>query len=144
MPMKPQLKYVSPILWTKDLKATTTFYTTVLGFTAHSSFPDFVSLARDRVEIMFVVPGNGPEGGDSSDPESFFPKPLLTGSLYFTMKNVDELWLEFKDRPKVVSPLCNQEYWMRDFSIRDNNGYELVFGEPISYKGPGNNETNDQ
>jgi catechol 2,3-dioxygenase-like lactoylglutathione lyase family enzyme len=129
--MKPELKYLSPILWTKDLEKTISFYTAVLGFTARSNFPDFASLARDRVEIMFVVPRNDPEGSDSSDPDSFFPKPHFTGSLYLTIQYVDELWINLKDKIEVISPLCDQEYKMRDFSIRDNNGYELVFGENI-------------
>jgi hypothetical protein len=30
--------------------------------------------------------------------------------------------------------LRHLSYWMRDFSIFDNNGYELVFGEDISKK----------
>lgn len=127
--MKPELRHLSPILWTKDLEKTITFYTTVLGFVKQSQFPDFVSLFRDRVEIMFVEPNPNPKG---KKPESFFPKPILTGSLYMTIQYVDEFWNQLKDKVEVISPLCDQEYRMRDFSIRDNNGYELVFGEPIS------------
>jgi catechol 2,3-dioxygenase-like lactoylglutathione lyase family enzyme len=127
--MKPELKHLSPILWTKDLDKTIEYYTTVLGFEARSHFPDFVSLSRDRVEIMFVVPHNDHEGEKPEEP--FFPKPILTGSIYITLQHVDELWLGVKDNVEVISPLCDQEYKMRDFSIRDNNGYELVFGENI-------------
>lgn len=127
--MKPQLKHLSPILWTKDLEKTISFYTTVLGFTSGTQFPDFVSLVRDRVEIMFVIPHNEPENENPDEP--FFPKPILTGSLYITIQHVDELWIKLKDKAEVISPLCDQEYKMRDFSIRDNNGYELVFGENI-------------
>lgn len=129
--MKPELKHLSPILWTKDLENTITFYTTILGFSQRSQFPDFVSLFRDHVEIMFVKPTPDPE--DKSR-ESFFPKPILTGSLYMTIQHVDEFWNDLKDKVEVISPLCDQEYRMRDFSIRDNNGYELVFGQPISHK----------
>lgn len=127
--MNPELKHLSPILWTKDLEKTISFYTTVLGFTSRSQFPDFVSLIRDGVEIMFVKPHNEPENENPEEP--FFPKPILTGSLYITIQHVNELWTNLKDKVEVISPLCDQEYKMRDFSIRDNNGYELVFGENI-------------
>lgn len=129
--MKPELKYLSPILWTKDLQETIEFYTDTLGFSAQSNFPNFVSLSRGHVEIMFVVPQDDSEAGEVDEP--FFPRPLLTGSLYINVKHVDQLWEEFEDKAEVLSPLCDREYWMRDFSIRDNNGYELVFGESIPY-----------
>ena len=42
---------------------------------------------------------------------------------------MDELWEKVKDKVKIISTIADREYWMRDFSIHDNNGYELVFGE---------------
>src|SRR6187402_956768 len=121
--MNSKLKFLSPILWTKDLEQTISFYETILGFKKQTQFPNYVSLTRDNVEIMFVLPVDEPE--DCKDPnnkEEFFPKPILTGSIYITTEKVN-------DKVKIISPIANREYWMRDFSIRDNNGYELVFGE---------------
>jgi hypothetical protein len=77
-----------------------------------------------------VLPIDEPE--DCKDPnnkEEFFPKPILTGSIYITTEKVDELWEKVKDKVKIISSIADREYWMRDFSIHDNNGYELVFGE---------------
>ena len=51
-----KLKYLSPILFTKDLAQTILFYESILGFKAQSDFPNFVSLTRDEVNIMFVLP----------------------------------------------------------------------------------------
>jgi hypothetical protein len=34
----------------------------------------------------------------------------------------------------IKTPIADRTYLMRDFSILDNNGYELVFGEDISSK----------
>ena len=84
---------------------------------------------------MFVIPQDEPE--DCKDPnnkEDFFSKPLLTGSIYIYMEHVDELWESVKDKAQIKSTLENREYRMRDFSILDNNGYEIVFGEDISFK----------
>jgi catechol 2,3-dioxygenase-like lactoylglutathione lyase family enzyme len=131
--MNSKLKFLSPILWTKDLEQTASFYETVLGFKKHTNFPNFVSLTRDQVNIMFVLPVDEPE--DSKDPnnkEEFFPKPQLTGSIFITTDRVDELWEAVKDNANIKDPINNREYFMRDFSILDNNGYELVFGEDIS------------
>ena len=55
-----KLQQLSPILWTKDLQETITFYTTILGFSSKSNFANFVSLSKGNVEIMFVVPQDEP------------------------------------------------------------------------------------
>jgi len=130
-----KLHKLAPILWTKDLDQTVSFYESVLGFKKRSQFPNFASLTRDDVNIMFVLPVEEPE--DCKDPnnkEEFFPKPQLTGSIYITIEDVDELWEAIKEKAKVISNIADREYLMRDFSIADNNGYELVFGEDISWK----------
>lgn len=126
---------LAPILWTKNLQETINFYETVLGFSCRTKYPDFASLYREDVEIMIVLPTEEPE--DCKDPDTkevFFTKPSLTGSIYICTDDVDALWEKVKDKAKVVSALEDRAYLMRDFSIRDNNGYELVFGQNISSK----------
>lgn len=122
-----QLQKLSPILWTKNLQETISFYETVLGFKSRSNFPNFASLYKDNVEIMAIVPT-----AERDEKENFFPKPLLTGSIYIFMKDVDALWETIKNKATIKTSICDREYWMRDFSITDNNGYEIVFGEDIS------------
>ena len=130
-----KLQHLAPILWTKDLEKTISFYVNILGFTCRSNFPNFASLQRDNVEIMIVLPTEEPEDcKDPNEKQEFFPKPILTGSIYITIDNVDELWTKIKDNVNVLTPLENREYFMRDFSITDNNGYELVFGQNINSK----------
>ena len=127
------MKKLSPILWTKNLNETILFYENVLGFKATSNFPNFVYLSRGDVGIMFVLPEDEPD--DCKDPENreeFFPKPILTGSIYIYLDNVDELWETVNQKAIVKSTLEDREYFMRDFSILDNNGYEIVFGQDIS------------
>ncbi|MBY0537115.1 MAG: VOC family protein [Chitinophagaceae bacterium] len=127
------LQTISPILWTKDLKATVSFYENILGFKSQSNFPNFVSLNRDGVTIMFVVPLDEPaDCNDENDKVNFFTKPTLTGSIFITMKQVDTFWDSVKDKATIKAPLADREYLMRDFSILDNNGYELVFAQDIS------------
>src|SRR5690606_3187518 len=112
-----KLQKLSPILWTKNLKETIRFYEDVLGFACRSNFPNFVSLTRGEVEIMFVVPRDEP--GECKDPdnkEEFFPKPLLTGSLFILTDRVDELWESVKERATIKDAIADREYLMRDFS----------------------------
>jgi catechol 2,3-dioxygenase-like lactoylglutathione lyase family enzyme len=128
-----KLKKLSPILWTKDLKATILFYETVLGFTAKSDFPNFASLSRDTIELMFIVPQDEPEDcKDPNDKQDFFPKPMLTGSIFILTEEVDRFWESVKDKATIKTSIEDRAYLMRDFSILDNNGYELVFGQDIS------------
>ncbi|HLK27307.1 MAG TPA: VOC family protein [Puia sp.] len=128
-----EVHQLCPILWTKDLQKTISFYETVLRFKGKSNFPNFVSLSRGNIEIMFVVPQDEPEDcKDPNDRTEFFPKPVLTGSLYFFAENMDELWKSVKNKAEAKTPIADWGYMMRDFSIYDNNGYELVFGHDIS------------
>jgi catechol 2,3-dioxygenase-like lactoylglutathione lyase family enzyme len=125
--------HLSPILWTKDLAATTRFYESILGFKSRSNFPNFVALTKEDTEIMFVVPRPEPDDRDKPDAaKDVFATPTLTGSLYFFTDEVDTLWEEVRHKARVKSELADREYLMRDFSILDNNGYELVFGVDIS------------
>ena len=133
--MNAKLKFLSPVLFTKDLAQTILFYETNLGFKAQSSFPNFVSLTKDEVNIMFVLPSQ--ESGelkDPSDKEEFFSTPQLTGNIFIFTDQVDQVWNSVKDKVTIKSPIADSQYLMRDFSILDNNGYELVFGEDISAK----------
>ena len=131
--MNAKLHFLSPILWTKSLDQTISFYENILGFKKQTQYPNFVSLTRDKVELMFVLPVEPPEDcKDPNDKEEFFRKPNLTGSIYIVTEKVDDLWEFVKDKATIESDICDREYMMRDFSILDNNGYELVFGENIT------------
>ena len=90
-----QLQALSPILSTKNLQETITYYETVLGFKSRSSFPNFAALCRDNAEIMVIVPTGEPDDKD------FFPKPLLTGSIYIFTQGVDDFWELVKDKATI-------------------------------------------
>ena len=109
-----------------DLRQTITFYTELLGFKCEDLFPDtenpyWASLYRDDVEIMFT----------SRNAHTTIEKPIMTGSLYFNPDNVDEIWELLKDKATVEYPIENFDYGMREFAIRECNGYLLQFGQEI-------------
>ena len=72
------LKKLTPILWTKDLQETISFYTNKLGFVCHHQVDRFAVLAKDEIAIMTVIPMDEPE--DCKDPdnkEAFFPQAIF-------------------------------------------------------------------
>ena len=55
--------------------------------------------------------------------------PQFTGSLYLRTDDADAWWGFLKDRATIVHPIENFSYGMREFAIKDCNGYILQFGE---------------
>jgi uncharacterized glyoxalase superfamily protein PhnB len=50
--------------------------------------------------------------------------------LYLHVRNLDELYGQLKDRVPVVQVPYDAFYGMREFIIRDNNGFWITFGQP--------------
>lgn len=56
----------------------------------------------------------------------------FTGSFYFNVNNVDELWEDLKTKAKICYEIETFDWEMREFAIYDNNGYILQFGQHIN------------
>jgi uncharacterized glyoxalase superfamily protein PhnB len=117
-----KLESVRPVLAVTNIDDTIHFYGDVLGFECANRMDGWAALCRDNVEVMISLP-------NAHEP---FEKPTLTGSIYFNTSDVDALWEQIKDKASVVYPIENFFYGMREFAIRDNNGYILQFGQEIS------------
>jgi uncharacterized glyoxalase superfamily protein PhnB len=115
------LKSLTPMLTVPDMEEAVRFYRDTLGFAFLNRLDGWAALAKDSVEVMICLP-------NAHEPLS---KPNFSGSLYFRCDNVDALWKAFKDKATVVYPIENFFYGMREFAIRDNNGYMLQFGQVI-------------
>jgi uncharacterized glyoxalase superfamily protein PhnB len=125
-----QLTRLTPTLESTDLRATLQFYTEVLGFHCADAYPDaaqpcWLSLRNGDIELMFC------ERNQHRREFSASAEPLLTGSLYFNPADVSALWEELKDKVTVEYPLADFDYGMREFGIRDCNGYLLQFGQEL-------------
>jgi uncharacterized glyoxalase superfamily protein PhnB len=117
-----KLENIRPMLAVTSIDETIRFYRDVLGFECVNQMDGWAALSRDNVEVMISLP-------NAHEP---FEKPTLTGSIYFNTSDVDALWEQIKDKVSVVYPIENFFYGMREFAIRDNNGYILQFGQEIS------------
>lgn len=116
-----RLQNLVPILWVSDIHQTIQFYRDVLGFECVNQIEGWACLKKDEIELMISLP-------NAHEP---FDRLQFTGSFYFHPDNVDELWRWLKDKATVVYPIENFDYGMREFAIRDNNGYILQFGQGI-------------
>ena len=117
-----RLESLRPVLAVNSINDTILFYRDVLGFECANQMDGWAALQRDQVELTISLP-------NAHEP---FEKPTLTGSIYFNTIDVDALWEQIKDKVSVVYPIENFFYGMREFAIRDNNGYILQFGQEIS------------
>ena len=109
------------MLWTADLDKTAEFYRQTLGFECINRMEGWALLKKDGIELMLSLP----------NAHETFDKIQFTGSFYFRAEGVSELWRQLEDKATVVYPLEDFEYGMREFAIRDNNGYILQFGQEI-------------
>ena len=119
------VKQVVPFLRVSDMERSVRFYVDVLGFTCGMQTPSDSNLYRDQVRIMLGAPNaHGPRTG-----------PGFTGQLYIHLdapEEVDALWSKIRDRVDVVYAPEDFEYGMREFGVRDDNGYSLAFGARIA------------
>ncbi len=116
-----KIQSLTPMLRTWNLPATIEFYTTVLDFICQSKSNTWASLKRDDIELMISI-----QNDHLNESE-----PAFTGSLYFRIDAVDDLWNKIKDLSKVCYSIETFAYGMREFAIYDNNGYLLQFGQRV-------------
>ncbi len=135
------IKKLTPNLMVKDVNCTAEFYRDVLGFEFVMGVPEdgqeiIPALQKDRVlryammkwgdvEIMFQATRS------LSDEISAFAGIEVGGSLvlYMEVKDVEGWHAKLRDEVTIVKDLHTTFYGMREFYIRDCNGYVLAFAE---------------
>ncbi|RQO30777.1 bleomycin resistance family protein [Taibaiella sp. KBW10] len=117
------VKRLSPMLWTDRLEETIAFYVTVLGFTCaeYNDTWGWAALHCGAAELMLARPNE----------HMPFKTPQFTGSFYFQIDAVDDWYEKIKEQVSIVYTPETFEWGMREFAIRDNNGYMLQFGTSI-------------
>ncbi len=113
------------VLAVPDILAATNFYATKLGFNVAFTWgepPSYAGVNIGNVQIFLNRGEANPKGIE----------------VYFVVGNADEL-CEFQraNGVQVVVEPGDREYGLRDYRVRDLNGYELSFGHRIYDVGPG-------
>jgi catechol 2,3-dioxygenase-like lactoylglutathione lyase family enzyme len=123
------------MLTSLDLDATIAFYAR-LGFECVGTFgepkPTWCQVARDDVRLMFNLGDAEPH--DHGDGVLHADVPAMSGSIYLDVDDVDVL---FSDVGAGAAETVEWEpttypHGMREFALRDNNGYLLIFGTPVA------------
>lgn len=119
-----KFKNLRPILWTEKFDETIEFYTKIVEFNLDEKNDDWkwASLSKDEVSLMISAPNQHEK----------YDKIGFSGSFYFNVENVDEIWENLKDKTKISYELETFDWGMKEFAIYDNNGYILQFGQDIA------------
>ena len=113
------LKTATPILASLNAEETIKFYSEKLGFTFHSNWEGYLIFSKDEISIH-LWPTN-----DADIPKN-------TGC-YIYVTAVDELYDAYQ-KQEIIHPngkLKDMPWGMRQFSVLDNNGNIMHFGEDI-------------
>ncbi len=111
------------MLYVENLDATIDFYVGILGFDCRARDEElgWAELAYADVRLMVCLP----------NAHLPFESSHFTGSFYFRVDDIEPLWESLRGAAEVCYPLETFEYGMREFAIRDNNGYLLQFGQEV-------------
>jgi uncharacterized glyoxalase superfamily protein PhnB len=106
-----------------DVKATAAWYTSI-GFKAvrHNEVDgviDWALLTFGNSELMFSL------GGQTSTAHR------REVDLYIHTDHVDDVYGRLKNRVQVIEDPHDTFYGMREFTIRDINGFWVSFGQPV-------------
>lgn len=120
----------APYFPVPDVEQAASHYESVLGFRrdyAAGSPPQFAIVSRDGLAIMLRLVDDG---------SRIVPNERQGGTwdVFFWITGADALCdeLRAKGADIVYGPIVQPDYSMREFAVRDNNGYVLGFGEPIA------------
>lgn len=119
MSSPPKLQSVAPIFQVSNMQRALDYYTRVLGFAIEWTSgepPAYASVSRDGVEISLTA----------------VSRPVLS-QVYIEVDGVDEYFARVSAAgAKVIAPLADRFYGMRDGRIDDPDGNSIQLGQPIS------------
>jgi uncharacterized glyoxalase superfamily protein PhnB len=115
---------VVPCFLVADMRESLDFYIKVLGFTQTGYYPIEsepirTEVRRDDVAIILFSEGHRMNARS----------PAFSGALYLFPEGIDQLAHELNGKVQFAWGPENTEYGMREFAIRDPDGYTLVFAE---------------
>ena len=114
---------VVPMMHVPDVSATVDWYASI-GFklvrqNEEDGEINWAALTFGNSELMFNSGGK---------PSTDHRREV---DLYIHAANVDDLYRRLRERVQVVETVHDTFYGMREFIIRDFNGFWITFGEPV-------------
>ena len=111
------------VLAVKDLKVEADYYKDKLGFDLDFTAPGWEFLSFGEFKVMLGECADEMTA-EATGNHSWFGHALV--------ENVDEVYQEFIDRgAKILSPIGNRPWGIRDFSVVTPDGHRITFGQSI-------------
>lgn len=115
----------SIILPVKDLEQSVNYYKDVLGFSISFLWqdpPTYAVINRDDSVGIHLTESENFETAEEHHPR-----------LYVFVHDPDKLFEEYTQAgADIIESINDTDYQMREFLVRDINGYKLVFGKALS------------
>jgi uncharacterized glyoxalase superfamily protein PhnB len=126
----PQIKGIAPFFLVADVTKAAEFYRDRLGFHIAGYFfedpPVFAMVGRDEQIVMLSLMQDGRRGGSN---RAFKGEAL---DAYLWTDDVDGLYASFSAAGvEIVMPPTLRIYGMKEFEVRDLDGYVLCFGQDV-------------
>lgn len=128
------MKYnqITTNLMVDSVNETAQFYKDVFGFEILDKVPDsgelaFAIIGRDSVQLMLqTVKSLG-------DDVPYLSSKDIGGSftLFIVVEGVDEIYEKAKEHCEILVDMKITFYDMKEFTVKDNNGYVLTFAERV-------------
>ena len=140
--MESKFKKITPDLMVRDVTEAVKFYTEKLGFQLGMLVPEgertvetrlalgkkyvYAMVSRGEVFVMFML-----KDAYAEDIPALRGVPVGASlTLYFDVDHLDGLYASFKEKGvEIVKDLSSTWYGMKEFYIRDSDGYILGFAE---------------
>jgi uncharacterized glyoxalase superfamily protein PhnB len=111
------------VLAVKDLRVETDYYLEKLGFTRDFTAPGWEFLSFGDFKVMLGECADEMTAEETGN-HSWFAHALV--------ENVDAVYEEFNDRgAKILSPIADKPWGIRDFTVVTPDGHRIVFGSLI-------------
>jgi len=126
----------------RDIRESIAYYRDILGFTLLMAVPEdkssFAPVLDDAKRYLFAMVQSGgveimlqQEESLREDVSDFFSQIGASVTLYIRVDDVDKLYETIAPKVDVVREIETTWYGMREFYIRDVNGYVLGFATQV-------------
>ena len=121
----PVIMHAEPVLPVQDVEATVSYWTETLGFKSKWTWgepPNHGGVSWGETFIQFTL---NPELASASK----------ENCIWIRVRNLDSLYELHKNKnAEIVTPMKNQPWGMTDYTVREINGYYVIFSAPASHK----------
>ena len=113
------------VLAVKDLAVEAAYYIDKLGFERDFTAPGWEFLSFGTFKVML---------GECADEMTAEATGNHSWFAHALVENVDDVYQEFIDRgAKILSPITDKPWGIRDFTVVTPDGHRIVFGQLVHY-----------